>query len=186
MTGKNTTISGHVTLKQRVGGLGPPGPTLYCYSGKRCCDCLRSQRWHSGIVADPHTTFWVCRCAESQEFFQLFNAKIGIPQYAFQHFWMKCFRRVKRNGHAFAVRILEDHVAAALSCQRKSRFFRRYDNLSGGEARKPGHHMLTSTVETLTETCSGISSPSATRSSMCRRIASLMLARASLYVSPWL
>ncbi len=55
-----------------------------------------------------------------------------------------------------------------------------------GKARKSRHQTAISTVERLTETCSGISSPSARRSSMCNRMASLMFSTASSYVSPWL
>src|SRR2546428_722176 len=99
---------------------------------------------------------------------------------------MEGFRGVEWHSGALAGRILEDHVAAALSGERKTHLLQHGDDLSGGQARKPGHQTATSTVERLTETFSGISSPAARRSSMCRRMASLMFSTASSYVSPWL
>jgi thiol-disulfide isomerase/thioredoxin len=55
------------------------------------------------------------------------------------------------------------------------------DHRRPGQSRRyfQGHQQLTAA-------CSGISSPSASRSSMCKRIASLMFVTASSNVSPWL
>ncbi len=65
----------------------------------------------------------------------------------------------------------------------KNPAFQYGTNFAGGEAWELGHQTAISTVERLTETW-GISSPPASRSSMCNLMASLMLSTASSYVSP--
>ena len=127
-----------------------------------------------------------CTQSASQKLFETFLAQARVPQNTLENLRVESFRSVKRNSGALTVNVFVDHVAAALPRERKPRFFQCSDDFSGGEARELRHHTATSTVERLTETCSEISSPSARRSSMCSRMASLMFSTASSYVSPWL
>jgi hypothetical protein len=89
------------------------------------------------------------------------------------------FRGVIRHRNPFAVGILVNLVAAALAGQCESDSLQHGDNLAGCEAWQLRHQTAISTVDRLTDAASGISSPSAKRSSMCNRMASLMFATAS-------
>ncbi len=110
---------------------------------------------------------------------QLFYAEVSVAKDVSQNFGMKDFSSVERNRNPLSSRVLVDHVTAALSGERESSLLECRDDLAGGQARQLGHQTATSTMDRLTETCSGTSSPSAKRSSMCSRMASLMFSTAS-------
>ena len=72
------------------------------------------------------------------------------------------------NGGALAGGIFVDHVASALPGQREAGLLQHDDDLAGIKTRKLSHQTAISTVERLTETGSGISSPVPSRSWMWR------------------
>jgi hypothetical protein len=116
------------------------------------------RRRASPFVSTPST----CFSAASQ----VFECQGRVLQNAFQDLGMKNLRRVDGHGHAPASGVLLDLVTAALSRQRESFLFQNRDNFTRCEAGESWHQTATSTVERLTETGSGTSSPSARRSSM--------------------
>lgn len=147
--------------------------------------CIRTEKERAGLKPGlyvwfhetmPRAQFWYWG---SEELLQIFRGEIRVTENALEDFGMKSLGGVKRNGDALAGGVFVNHVAAALPGQRKSRLLQYGDDLAGREARKFGHQTATSTVERLTETRSGTSSPLARRSSMCRRMASLMFSTAA-------
>jgi hypothetical protein len=116
---------------------------------------------------------------DSQQFFQVCGIQLGVQQNALQNLRVQCFRCVIRNRNPSPCGILVNLVAAALPGQRESNSLQDSDNLAGCEARQSWHQRAISTVERLTDTGWGISSPAARRSSTCNRMASLMFATAS-------
>jgi hypothetical protein len=76
---------------------------------------------------------------ELQKAREFLDANIGVSENAFENFGVKDFRGMKRNGDSLASGILVNHVASALSCERKSCLFEHSSDLAGGKARKLRH-----------------------------------------------
>jgi hypothetical protein len=104
---------------------------------------------------------------DSQPLFQVFGTQLSVAQNALQDLRMEDFLGVKRNRNPFACGILVNQVAAALPTQCESSSLQYAGNLAGCEAWQFRHQTATSTVERLTDTAWGISSPPAMRSSRC-------------------
>ena len=92
-----------------------------------------------------------------------------------------------RQGLAGSVLWMEKpHVASALPDNLIPEAFKDANSLPGRDDRKLRAHRVTTTLPTRTREGSGMSSPSSCMTSRHSSMASLMLARASSIVSPWL
>ena len=115
---------------------------------------------------------------------QFLNAQIHIPQDALEDFGMEDIMSVNGNRDTPSGGVLIDVMAAARSGQSESAPFENMDDLTGRETRWPLAHTAISTLVRLTLSLGRNSSPSAKRSTMCRRIASIRFDRASSNVLP--
>src|SRR5258706_4841289 len=115
-----------------------------------------------------------------------FCTDIGVAQNALLELGVKNCRAMERNGDPSSSRVLIDPMASALAREGEAAFLQRATDLSGCDARQLRHQTATSIAERLNNAGCGTSSPVCLRSSMWRRIASLMFSTACSYVSPWL